>query len=348
MPADTINYQHILAAQSRIEATVVDTPIVSSSRLNRWLSRENLPSGQTHTILFKAECLQRTGAFKLRGATNFIAKLAENKQLPDSIVANSSGNHAQAVAFAASQFGISATIYAANNISAVKAAATRDYGAQLRVYPTRIEADQAVADASRQSGCIWIPPFNHTDIIAGQGTAVAETLQRVEAVDAVFTPCGGGGLTAGSLIATRHLNPTAKVFGVEPLAANDAAESLRAGEIKSLDGPAKTLADGAATPSVGALTFPFLQQLDGFYEVNERAISYWTQWLQHLLKLHIEPTCCMTMQAVAEWLAEQTSAKRIVVVLSGGNVSANTTQKIYSSDHLINPPSSHIVQELSL
>jgi threonine dehydratase len=331
------DFADVLAAQSRLAGRIKKSPLVRSHLLEQWLS-ERLPQSQRHTIWFKAECLQHTGAFKIRGATNFIAKLAEQGQLPQRFVANSSGNHAQAVAYAASQFNRPATIFAAQNISSIKAAATRSYGAELKLFPTRPEADEAVRIASQSPDTTWIPPFNHPDIIAGQGTAVAESLQELDDIDAVFAPCGGGGLLSGSLIATRALAPHADVIGAEPLAANDAAESLRTGSIQSLSSPAKTLADGAATPSIGEHTFPFLQQLDGFYEINEQDITYWSQWLHHLLKLHIEPTCCMSMQAVAEYLAKQDEPKRVLVVLSGGNISAQTMATLFQDDHLSEPP----------
>ena len=272
-------FSDVQAASVRIKGKVLRTPLLESSLLNRWLGQR---------ILFKVECLQTTGAFKLRGAMNFLSKLAEQGALPEKIVANSSGNHAQAVAFAASQFGIPACIYSTENISAVKAAATKSYGAELKLFPTRPQADAAVAEAAKEAGTIWIPPFDHPDIIAGQGTACMEAIEDAGKVDAVFASCGGGGLISGTLLAARGLAPNAKVIGAEPQAANDASRSLQSGIIESLSGPANTLADGAATPSVGLHTFPLLQQLDDFYEVDEVQIAYWTQWLQHLLKIHVE------------------------------------------------------------
>ena len=332
-----MDFSDIKAAHTRIKPMIKRTPIVSSHRLNQWLSC-NLLTGYQHEIFFKAECLQTTGAFKLRGASNFIAKLIESGEKPRQFVANSSGNHAQAVAYAASKFGIPATIYAADTISPIKATATQCYGAELKTFAKRTLADAAVAEASKAEGVVWIPPFNHPDVIAGQGTAALEAIEELDTVDAVFAPCGGGGLVSGSLITTRAMLPDAKVIGVEPLAANDAAESLRKGTIQYLTAPPKTLADGAATPSVGEHTFPFLQQLDDFYEVSEQQICYWTQWLHHLLKLHIEPTCCMTMSAVAKWLANQTQPQRVLVILSGGNISTQSMQTIHATDYLDQPP----------
>jgi threonine dehydratase len=327
------SFGDISDARKRIFNIVQQTPVVSSALLNSWLG---------HDIHFKVECLQTTGAFKLRGASNFIAKLAEQNALPKHIVANSSGNHAQAVAYAAKHFNIPVTIYCTKNISSVKAAATKYYGAVLKQYDDRQSADKAVAQASQADGVVWIPPFNHPDIIAGQGTAALEALEQTADIDAVVGPCGGGGLLAGTLIASKHMSPKSKVIGVEPLMANDAAQSLRAGHIIALERPPITLADGAATPSVGLHTFPYLQQLDEFYEVNETQITYWTQWLQHLLKLHIEPTCAMVMHGVVEHLRASAEAaqkrQQILVIISGGNISAQSMAAIWKDDHLQHKP----------
>lgn len=325
----TPDFDSVKKASTRINEVVKRTPIVESTLLNTWMG---------HRILFKAECLQTIGAFKIRGAMNFLAKLKEEGRLPSQVVANSSGNHAQAVAYAAAHFGIKATIFASENISPIKAAATKSYGAELKLFATRPEADIAVKEAAEGADTVWIPPFNHEDIIAGQGTAALEALEDAGSVDAVFAPCGGGGLLAGTLLATRALQPNALVIGAEPIEANDASMSLQAGEIVALEHAPRTLADGAATPSVGDVTFELLQQLDDFYEVDELQIAYWTQWLHHLLKLHIEPTCAMTMAAVASWAANTPPGKTALVMLSGGNISQASMAAIWEQDFLLQPP----------
>jgi threonine dehydratase len=325
----SLDFNAIKAAYSRISADVKRTPIMESSLLNQWMG---------HRILFKAECLQTIGAFKLRGALHFLARRKEQGLLPTKIVANSSGNHAQAVAYAAAKYGIPATIYASETISPIKAAATKSYGATLLTFPTRQEADIAVKAAAEKNGTVWIPPFNHEDIIAGQGTAALEALEDAGHVDAVFAPCGGGGLLSGTLLATRAMQPDALVIGAEPAEANDASMSLQAGEIISLKEAPVTLADGAATPSVGDITFPLLQELDDFYEVDEVQIAYWTQWLHHLLKLHVEPTCAMTMAAVASWAANTPPGQTALVMLSGGNISQTSMSQIWERDFLLQPP----------
>lgn len=323
------NFDSVKQAFERIKDDVKQTPIVESSLLNAWMGQR---------ILFKAECLQTIGAFKIRGAMNFLSRMKQEGRLPKFVVANSSGNHAQAVAYAAAHFGVKATIFASENISPIKAAATQSYGAELKLYPTRVEADLAVKEAAKADDTLWMPPFNHEDIIAGQGTAALEALDEVGHVDAVFAPCGGGGLLSGTLLTARAMVPNALVIGAEPAAANDASMSLQAGEIIGLKEAPVTLADGAATPSVGDITFPILQELDDFYEVDELQIAYWTQWLHHLLKLHIEPTCAMTMAAVASWAANTQKGQTALVILSGGNISQASMAAIWERDFLLQPP----------
>jgi threonine dehydratase len=326
----SVTFADVQTAKKRINSFINKTPVLESQLLNSWIG---------HKVVFKAECFQRTGAFKIRGALNMMLKAKEEGRLGAQVVASSSGNHAQAVAYAAKVLGIKATIFSAQNISKVKAAATQYYGATLDLSATRKEADEKVAEAALKDGVLWMPPFNHNDIIAGQGTATLEALEQVGEVNSVFAPVGGGGLVSGSLISTKALYPKASVNGVEPLIANDAAESIRTGVIQSLSVQPNTLADGAATLQVGEKTFSHLQNLDGFYEVDETTIAYWTQWLQHLLKIHVEPTCAMSMGAVIEWLRSQKSEQKVLVMLSGGNIDQQKMLKIWQDDHLQTVPS---------
>lgn len=315
----------ITYAKERISPFVHTTPILRSSILNEWLG---------HDIFFKCENLQKIGAFKARGACNTVAWLVETNQKPKHVVANSSGNHAQAVAWAAWQFGIPATIYMPENASKVKIQATQAYGAEVALYKTRAEADEQVKQASQEAGVYWIPPFNHEQVIAGQGTAVYEALTEVPDIDAVFAPCGGGGLLSGSFIAARGLAPGVQVIGAEPLNANDAVQSRKSGKIHRLPQSPVSIADGVLTLAVGEITFEYIKQLDDLYEVAEERIIYWTQWLTHLLKLTVEPTSAMSMDAVVRWLAKQSSKKRVLVVLSGGNLDYIARKKIGEMDWL--------------
>lgn len=324
-----LDIRDIERARTRIANFVTETPVLSSSLLNQWMG---------HDIFFKAECFQKIGAFKARGACNTLAWLHEQGEIPKRIIANSSGNHAQAVAFAARQFGIPATIYMPGYSSEVKIRATKSYGAKVVLSETRDLTDEKVQEASEVGGTYWIPPFNHEQVICGQGTAAYEALSKLNGIDAVFAPCGGGGLLSGTLLASRGLAPKAKVVGVEPLEANDAAESLRKGAIQRLSGVPNTLADGAMTMAVGNITFRYLKQLDDFYEVGEGRMVYWTQWLTHLLKCRVEPTSAMAMEGVFQWLKPQKSKRTVLVVLSGGNIDQPTTSKIWEEDYLDQPP----------
>lgn len=320
----------MLDAHKRIARYISPTPIFSSTLLNDWLG---------HQVFFKMECFQKTGAFKLRGASNILSKRAEQDNLPTKVIANSSGNHAQGVAYAASLFKLPAKIYCGKNISSVKAAATQFYGAQVEKFDTRKEADEQIANDATHPGTLWIPPYNHPDIIAGQGTATLESLKVIPNLDAIFAPCGGGGLLSGTVISARAMSANTQVIGVEPKAGNDAAQSLRAGNIISLPDSPTTLADGAATLSVSELTYHFLQQLDDFYEASEHAIAYWTQWLQHLLKTHIEPTSAMTMDGVVRWLKGKSRRHSVLVIVSGGNIDQAKMAQVWAQDYLSTIPS---------
>lgn len=324
-----LGIEDISKANQRIVSLIHKTPIFTSSLLNQWTG---------HEIYFKAECMQKIGAFKARGASNTVAWLLENNIKPKHIIANSSGNHAQAVAWAASQYQIPTTIFMPAYSSKVKIQATAAYGAKVVLGASRSEVDEQTQRASEVAGTYWIPPFNHDQVIAGQGTAAYESIHELGEVDAVFAPCGGGGLLSGTLIATRALAPKAKVIGAEPLNANDAAESLRKHSIQKLQSVPDTLADGAMTIAVGDITFEYLKQLDDLYEIEESRILYWTQWLTHLLKIRVEPTSALGMEASFRWLSGQASKKSALVLLSGGNIDQETSLKIWKENQLNEVP----------
>lgn len=320
--------EDVAVAQVRIAGQVHRTPLIQSETLNKALG---------HRIIFKAENLQRIGAFKLRGATNTLKALQEQNALSDSVCAFSSGNHAQAVAYAARALGVKATIFVPQQASGLKIAATRACGAEVVVTETRQVAEAAVADYIER-GATFVHPYDNPHVIAGQGTACLEALQDGVEADAVFAPCGGGGLMSGTWLATRLARPQAKVFACEPVMANDAHRSVQSGEIVRLNETPMTIADGVRTLAVSERTLSYLRQLDGFYEVDEREIILWTQWLTHLLKLTIEPTSAMCMAGVQRWLQTQTGPRTVLVILSGGNIGADTQRQIWAEDHLLNWP----------
>jgi threonine dehydratase len=326
-----IEFKAIQQAHERIKPHINETPVVTSNRLNHWLG---------HDIYFKAECLQKIGAFKSRGGCNAVQQLLQAYPNVKRIVANSSGNHAQAVAWAGAQFNIPVTIYMPSFASKVKAQATKTYGAQVVQLDTRQEVDQAVEEAAKQDGVFWIPPYNDDAVIAGQGTAALEALHQIDQpLDAVFAPCGGGGLISGTLVATRAIQRRSQVIAVEPEQADDAYQSFKSKQIKSLPDAPQTLADGAMTLSVGDKTFEHILQLNDFYTVTEESIAYWTQWLQHLLKMHVEPTSAMAMAGVHQWLQMNSLKQKVLVILSGGNIDAEMMKKVWATDYLTQRPS---------
>lgn len=322
----------ILAAQARIEGYIHHTPLFQSETLNQILG---------HRIVFKAENLQKTGAFKLRGAMNTLLSLRERGKLAATVCAFSSGNHAQAVAYAARTLGVKAKIFIPKQASAVKIAATRACGAEVVVTKNRQIAEASVADLISQ-GATFVHPYDNPYVIAGQGTACLEALQDGVQADAVFAPCGGGGLMSGTWLATRLLRPQAKVFACEPLMANDAHQSVQSGKIVRFPETPMTIADGVRTLSVSERTLAYLQQIDGFFEIEEDEIIYWSQWLSHLLKLVIEPTCAMSMAGVTRWLKTQNTQKTVLVILSGGNISAETHALIWKKDKLGRVPTGFV------
>ena len=315
----------ISITQARIAPYIHRTSLVTSTLLNNWLG---------HDIIFKPECFQKIGAFKARGAINKLLTLKEQNRLPNHVVAFSAGNHAQGVAWAAQQFGVKATIFLPEIASSIKKQATRSYGAEVIITKTRQEAEDRTAELA-EKGAYLIPPYDDDDIITGQGTAAYEALEDLETKpDAIFAACGGGGLLSGSYLAKTLLSPESKLFGVEPICANDAASSYRERKIYRFEDSPPTIADGVRTLSVSPRTFHYLQQLDGFYEVDEEKIIYWTQWLSHLLKTSLEPTAALAMAGAHTWLKDQKQKQHVLIILSGGNIAPDVQKQIWKKSYL--------------
>lgn len=269
----------IKSAYNRIKPYINRTPLLQSKTLNQVLKSN---------IHFKFEGMQKVGAFKARGALNTLLHLKEQNKLPAEIVAYSSGNHAQAVAWAAMQLSIKATIMVPSIASKIKIAATRAYGAEVVITKERQEAEDLAHKKSKTA--FLLPPYDHDDVIAGQGTAALEAWISEGDFDAVFAPCGGGGLISGTYLASCLFSQNASIYACEPMIANDAAESYRTGIIKRFEKSPMTIADGARTLGISKRTFQYIKNLSGFYEISEEEIVYWTQWLTHLLKVNLEPT----------------------------------------------------------
>jgi threonine dehydratase len=271
------------------------------------------------SVFLKAEIFQPGGAFKIRGAANFLYSIPEADR-PRGVVAFSSGNHAQAVAIAARSLGMKATIVMPTDAPASKLAATRGYGAEVVLYDRHSESREAIgARISAETGATLVPPFDHPWIIAGQGTCALELLEETGDLDALVTPLGGGGLISGCAIMAKALQPAIRVFGVEPEAGNDYWLSRRAGERVEIPSP-DTIADGLRTTRPGAYTFPVVQSLvEDVILVTDDEIRAAMRFLLTRMKLVVEPSGAV---GVAALLHSKLPAGlgRIGIVLSGGNV----------------------------
>lgn len=322
----------IARAHERIAPYINRTPLFHSTLLNHWLG---------HEFVFKVEGLQKVGAFKVRGALNALLSLQEEGNLPDSVVAFSSGNHAQAVAYAAKQVGVPATILLPADASGVKRQATAGYGAKVIVAESRAEAEARTAELQAE-GAYLLHPYDDDRVLAGQGTACYEALNTGLRPDAIFATCGGGGWLSGTYLAAQLLAPRTAVYGAEPAQANDAAQSYRSGDIIRFADSPHTIADGARTLCVSPRTFQYLKRLAGFYEIEEGEIIYWTQWLAHLLKTPVEPTSAVAMAGACAWAKRQSQPRQVLVMLSGGNIAAKTYLTIWAQDLLSVTPDRHV------
>jgi threonine dehydratase len=304
------DYADVVAAAGRLAGVAHRTPVLTSRTADALTGA---------TLFFKCENLQRSGAFKFRGAYNAIAALDAAQQRAG-VVAYSSGNHAQAIAYAASLLAVPATIVMPQDAPAAKLAATRGYGGEVVTYDRYTEDREAIGRRlAAERGLALIPPYDHRDVIAGQGTAALELIQDVGALDLLLVCLGGGGLTAGCALAAGALSPGCAVWGVEPQAGDDGRRSLAEGRIVHIDVP-RTIADGAQTQHLGTLTFPILRErVAGVAVVPDDALRDAMRFFAERMKLVVEPTGALAA-AAAFTGAVPVAGCRVGVIVSGGNV----------------------------
>lgn len=306
-----VTYDDVAAAARRLEGHAHRTPVLTSRQVDAQAGA---------SVFFKCESFQRVGAFKFRGAFNALAQLPA-ATARRGVVAYSSGNHAQAVAAAGAELGIPAVIVMPADAPSVKVAATRAYGAEVVLYDRNAETREAVAEAlAAARGLALIPPFDHPHVVAGQGTAAQELIEEVGPLDHLFVCVGGGGLISGCAIAAKHLSPGCRVIGVEPAGGDDATRSFYSGTLQRCEHP-DTIADGARTHSLGAVTFPLvLAHVDDMVTVDDRALLRWMVFLWQRLKVVIEPTGALGAAGLLERRVPVSRGARVGVIVSGGNV----------------------------
>jgi len=310
-----IRFADVQAAAERLQGVALRTPVLSAPALDARAGAQ---------IFFKAENLQRIGAFKFRGAYNALSRLTP-EQRQRGVLAFSSGNHAQAVALSAKLLDMPAVIVMPRDAPGIKLEATRAHlsgrpGSEVVLYDRYTEDRAAIgARLAAERGLSTIPPYDHADVMAGQGTAALELIEQAGPLDALLVCVGGGGLISGCAVAAKHLLPGITVHGVEPEAGNDTQQSLAAGHIIKIDVP-QTIADGAQTQFSGQLTFPVIQALvSSVVTVSDEQLVRTMRLLAQHLKLVVEPTGCLAAAALLEGVLDL-RGQRVGVILSGGNV----------------------------
>lgn len=310
----------VKAAQKRIKGHAHVTPVMTSQTLN------DITGAQ---IFLKCENFQRMGAFKFRGAYNAMSQLtAEQKKC--GVITYSSGNHAQAVALVGRLLGIRTVVVMPNNAPVIKREATEAYGATVVGYdPEETTREEICRDLETKHGHTLVPPYDHINIVAGQGTAAKELFDEVETLDMLLVPCGGGGLLSGCAVAAKGMDPDCRVIGIEPELADDATKSFHTGKLHTIKNP-PTIADGTRTPSLGEVTFPLvLEYVDDMKTVSENAIMDAVKFLFYRMKLVVEPSGVLGLAALLGGCVKPDG--RVGIILSGGNIDGATMKKILDS-----------------
>jgi threonine dehydratase len=309
---DVPTYADVEAAAARLKGHAHRTPVLTSHSVDRELGA---------SLFFKCENFQRMGAFKFRGAFNALSALTPSVR-DRGVIAFSSGNHAQAVALAARMLGIDATIVMPDDAPQSKLEATRGYGGRIVTYDRYRENREAIAASlAQERGAVVIPPFDHPDIIAGQGTAAAELIEQTGPLDRLFVCLGGGGLLSGSALAAKALAPDCAVYGVEPEAGNDGQRSFRQGSIVRIEVP-KTIADGAQTQALGLYTFEIIRrEVTDILTASDEQLIDCMRFFATRMKIVVEPTGCLAF-AAARAMGTQLSGQRVGIIVSGGNIDA--------------------------
>jgi len=313
-------FNMIKAAQERLKGHAHVTPVMTSNTLNQHTGAE---------VFLKCENFQRMGAFKFRGAYNAMSQLTD-EQKKRGVITHSSGNHAQAVALVGRLLGIQTTVVMPANAPAVKRTATEQYGATVVDYnPEKTAREKISEDLLSQHDYTLVPPYDHINIVAGQGTAALELIEKVKTMDMLLVPCGGGGLLSGCAIAAKGINPACRVIGIEPELADDATKSFHTGTLHTVKNP-PTIADGTRTPSLGKVTFPLVRQfVADMQTVSESAIIDAVKFLFYRLKMVVEPSGALGVAALLSGAVRPKG--RIGVILSGGNIDAATMRQILDS-----------------
>ncbi|WP_430869585.1 threo-3-hydroxy-L-aspartate ammonia-lyase [Cupriavidus basilensis] len=303
-------FEDVLAAARRLEGFAHRTPVMCSQTADKELGA---------AFFFKCENLQRTGAFKFRGAFNALARF-DAAQRRRGALAFSGGNHAQGIALSAALLGIPSTILMPHDAPAAKVAATKGYGGKVVLYDRYTDDREAIGHKlAEEQGLTLIGSYDQPDVIAGQGTAAKELFEETGELDALFVCLGGGGLLSGSALSARALAPRCKIYGVEPATGNDGQQSFRSGAIVHIDTP-QTIADGAQAQHLGRHTFEIIRRdVDDILTATDEELVDGMRFFASRMKLVVEPTGCLGL-AAARGMKAELMGKRVGIIVSGGNV----------------------------
>lgn len=302
-------FQDILDAHEVVKQYAHQTPVMSSQKVNERAGAE---------LFFKCENFQKVGAFKFRGGCNTVMPLDVEKA-NKGVATHSSGNHAQAIALAAKMKGIPAYIVMPENSPKVKVAAVQGYAADITFCEPTLQArEDTLNTVVERTGAMFIHPYNDSRIVAGQGTAAVEFLNKEPELDVMMAPVGGGGLISGTAISSKAIKPNIQVIGAEPEVADDAYRSFKAGELIP-NTNVNTIADGLRT-SLGSLTFSIIQEhVDDILTVTEEEIIDAMRFIWERMKMIIEPSCAVPVAAVFKY-PDRFKGRKVGVIITGGNV----------------------------
>lgn len=323
--APPVTYADVAAAAERLDGVVHETPVVTSRTVD---ARANAD------VHFKCENFQRTGTFKIRGGYTAVSQLSPEAK-ERGVITYSSGNHAQAVALAGRLLGVDATIVMPETAPQVKLDATRGYGAEVVPYdPAETVREELGRRLAEERALTLVPPYDHPDVVAGQGTVGDELFEQVGSLDVLLVCCGGGGLLSGCALAAGHHAPDCTVVGVEPEAGDDATRSFYSGTLQTVENP-DTVADGARTPYLGDVTFPLvLEHVDEMVTVSDAALVEAMHLLWERMKIVVEPTGALAAAALLDGVVPGRD-RRIGVTVSGGNVDLARASALFNAQGLL-------------
>lgn len=312
MSADSpVSFNDVIEAHQRIASHIHRTPVLTCRAIDQRIGTR---------VYLKCENLQKTGAFKFRGAMNALLQF-DPAQRSQGVVTHSSGNHAGAISAAANRLGMNAYIVMPSNSTEAKKSAVREYGGQItECKPTTVDREKVAAEIQQETGATLIPPFDHPDVIAGQGTCAKEFLRQVSYLDVIVSPVGGGGLMSGTCLASRAIRPDMTIWGAEPTGADDAYQSKLTGTLVPQNNP-QTICDGLRT-GLGKLTWPIVRdQVDEIIVADDEHTADMMRYCWERAKLIIEPSCAVVLAALENRLKDQANPPAHVgVIIGGGNV----------------------------